>query len=331
VLAVLRRETGYARLALRGLGYGEVAEYLTRAAEREPGSTVPFPQALAQTIYDETAGNPFVVHELFRHLVEEGKIVRRAGQWSSDFSMAELGIPEGVREVVGRRVARLSEATRNLLRLAAALNGGFEFRVAQALTELPEETLLDALDEALRAGLLCALGGTPPTYDFAHAIVRHTLYDALNPDRQARLHRRIAAALEQVYAGREREDAAELAAQYHASAALPGAAHGIPYALAAAEQARAGYASERAAAFLRMAHDQARAAAACRMPMLHITSLPWADVAPLRALCPQLVTGQTVGAGHFHQLEVPEQVNAMIDRFLANALMQMQPEAMAVA
>jgi hypothetical protein len=43
------------------------------------------------------------------------------------------------------------------------------------------------------------------------------------------------------------------------------------------------------------------------------------DLVPVRALCPTLVTGQTVGAGHFHQLEVPEQVSPMIDRFLALA------------
>jgi pimeloyl-ACP methyl ester carboxylesterase len=42
----------------------------------------------------------------------------------------------------------------------------------------------------------------------------------------------------------------------------------------------------------------------------------------LRAVCPHVVTGQTVGAGHFHQLEVPEQVNAMIERFLAVSLPQ---------
>lgn len=36
----------------------------------------------------------------------------------------------------------------------------------------------------------------------------------------------------------------------------------------------------------------------------------------LKALVPQLQFGQTVGSGHFCQLEVPEQVNAMIDRFM---------------
>jgi hypothetical protein len=57
------------------------------------------------------------------------------------------------------------------------------------------------------------------------------------------------------------------------------------------------------------------------VPVLYVSSGPWfADVARVRELCPQLVTAQTVGSGHYHQLEVPEQVNAMIDRFLAVAL-----------
>jgi pimeloyl-ACP methyl ester carboxylesterase len=70
-----------------------------------------------------------------------------------------------------------------------------------------------------------------------------------------------------------------------------------------------------------LAFDSAAAAAACRVPVLYVSSGPWfADVARVRELCPQLVTAQTVGSGHYHQLEVPEQVNAMIDRFLAVAL-----------
>ena len=59
-----------------------------------------------RAIHAETAGNPFYVREVFRHLVEEGKIVRRDGRWSTDFSIAALGIPEGVRQVVERRVGR---------------------------------------------------------------------------------------------------------------------------------------------------------------------------------------------------------------------------------
>ncbi|MCU1489403.1 MAG: alpha/beta hydrolase fold protein [Acidimicrobiaceae bacterium] len=59
------------------------------------------------------------------------------------------------------------------------------------------------------------------------------------------------------------------------------------------------------------------AASACAVPVLNISAaFPIGDLAKFQELCPQLVTGQTVGAGHFNQLLAPEQVNNMIERFL---------------
>lgn len=65
--------------------------------------------------------------------------------------------------------------------------------------------------------------------------------------------------------------------------------------------------------------DTAAAAAKCKVPILNlIATQPLTDLARFQALCPHLINGQTVGAGHFHQLEVPDQVTAMIERFLKN-------------
>jgi pimeloyl-ACP methyl ester carboxylesterase len=76
-----------------------------------------------------------------------------------------------------------------------------------------------------------------------------------------------------------------------------------------------------ASAFAGIFCDTAASAAACKVPLLILMAAqPLSDVARLRQLCPNAIIGQTVGAGHFHQLEVPEQVNAMIDRFLAVSL-----------
>ena len=67
--------------------------------------------------------------------------------------------------------------------------------------------------------------------------------------------------------------------------------------------------------------DTAASAAGCTVPALLINAAaPLADVARLRELCPRVVIGQTVGAGHFNQLEVPDQVNAMIERFMQVSL-----------
>lgn len=67
--------------------------------------------------------------------------------------------------------------------------------------------------------------------------------------------------------------------------------------------------------------DGESAARACKVPVLLIDAeAPIPDRARFRELCPQLVAAQTAGAGHFHQLEVPEQVNAMLERFLAQTV-----------
>jgi pimeloyl-ACP methyl ester carboxylesterase len=73
-----------------------------------------------------------------------------------------------------------------------------------------------------------------------------------------------------------------------------------------------------ASAFENIFSDTAATVAACKVPLLILMAAqPLSDVIRLRQVCPNVIIGQTVGAGHFHQLEVPEQVNAMIDRFLA--------------
>ena len=65
------------------------------------------------------------------------------------------------------------------------------------------------------------------------------------------------------------------------------------------------------------AFDSEAAARACKVPVLLIDAeSPIPDRVRFRELCPQLAVAQTAGAGHFHQLEVPDQVNAMLERFL---------------
>jgi len=65
-----------------------------------------------------------------------------------------------------------------------------------------------------------------------------------------------------------------------------------------------------------LAYDPLPAAKRCKIPLLYIGSVMPCDEAGLKQLCPQAVIGRSVGAGHFPQLEVPEQINAMIGKFL---------------
>ena len=52
---------------------------------------------------------------------------------------------------------------------------GFTFDALKELSPLPEESLLDCVDEALRAGLLVTVEGPPETYRFSHTIVQHAV------------------------------------------------------------------------------------------------------------------------------------------------------------
>ena len=71
-------------------------------------------------------------------------------------------------------------------------------------------------------------------------------------------------------------------------------------------------------AFDNVLKDTVSAVRACKVPLLVLAAAEsLSDLPRLREVCPNVVTGQTVGAGHFHQLEVPEQITAMIERFLA--------------
>ncbi len=247
-LAALRREVEYDRILLKGLGRDQIAELLTAITEHE------VPEAFVQAISDETDGNPFFIREVLIHLTEEGKIYQEDGRWISKLSIPEMGIPEGVRQVIGRRLSRLSEDTNKLLSAASGFNGPFRVDLAGAVAGLDESAALDAVDEALAAQLVVATGEAEAC-DFTHALIRHTLYSELSPPRQVRLHRQIAEAMERAYGDRTGEHAAELAYQYHRSAAIPGAERGVEYALAAADAAEAAYAHDQTTAFLRMLLD----------------------------------------------------------------------------
>src|SRR5262245_20521515 len=238
VLGVLPRETTYEQLALTGLAPDAVEELLEAVADHE------VPRQVVAALTRETSGNPFFIRAVLLHLLEQGVLVREHGKWRVMGSLEQLGLPETVRQVIERRLGRMSEGATRLLRVAAAFTGGIDFEVARRVAELGETPALDALDEALGAQLLESTGHR---YDFTHALVRHTLYEGLSPARQERLHRAIAETMEAVYGERAVEHAAEIARHYHRSATLPGAGAGVPYCLAAADGA------ERTAAFAEVA------------------------------------------------------------------------------
>jgi DNA-binding SARP family transcriptional activator len=244
VLADFRRQAGVERLALSGLAPGEVARFMAEAAGHEMDDDG---LALARTIHNETQGNPFFLREVIRHLAETGGIEQRDGRWGTRLPVDEVAVPEGVREVIGRRLARLSGEANRVLRVAAVAGTDFELAVIREASDLDEETILTALEEAISARLIAEVPGPVPRYRFTHALVRSTLYGNLSGARRVTIHRRVAEAIEVVHD--VLEDHLPALAYHWARAAAPVAETGraVDYATRAGHRALAQLAHDDAA------------------------------------------------------------------------------------
>ncbi|MCH7735748.1 MAG: hypothetical protein IH961_11110, partial [Chloroflexi bacterium] len=156
----------------------------------------------------------------------------------------EIRIPEGVREVIGRRLDRLSERCNEVLTIAAVIGRQFRFGVLMKLVEdASENMLLDVLDEALDARIVEEVPTEVGLYQFAHALIQQTLSDELSTTRTVRLHARIAEALEQLWGSESQQHAAELAHHFIEAESLGVSGKLAEYALLAGEEAisRAAY------------------------------------------------------------------------------------------
>ena len=192
MLADLRREDNVDRLAVGGLGASGVAAFLEAVA----GSPLDDAgEELAAAIHRETEGNPFFVGQVLRHLLEVGAIQQIDGAWVATRTIDEVGIPEGVREVIGRRLSRLSDLANRSLATAAVIGREFDLDLVEQVSPVEERArVLDGLEEAVAAHLVEELS-RPGGFAFAHALVRQTLLTELSAARRARLHREIGAAL----------------------------------------------------------------------------------------------------------------------------------------
>jgi tetratricopeptide (TPR) repeat protein len=201
-------------------------------------------------IYTETEGNPFFVEEVCKALVESGQVYSADGSWNRR-DMEELEIPQSVRVAIQSRVGKMPPACQDMLRLAAVLGREFEFDTLFAASEAGEEGLIDALDCAGRAQLIQEVSAERDvTFAFTHALIPATLSEGTSTLRRRRLHRRAAAAIEQLH-----PDDFEALAYHYGEAADEERA--LAYYIQAGERASAAYANVEAEGHYRAALELA--------------------------------------------------------------------------
>ena len=238
VLADLHRERAVERLRLGSLNRGDVATMISSWLGRPP------PTHFAHALHRETEGNPFFIEEVLRHLIDADAV--EGTEWARLTSFTELGIPDGVREAIERRLAALSPPARRVVTMAAAIGRTFSIEVLDALAEQPGERLLDALEEATERRIVEEEAGALGRYAFAHALIRETLYASLSGPRRVGLHRRIGAIVEQQHADDADPPLGELAYHFVAAAKPGAAAKAVDYSARAARRALAALAYEEA-------------------------------------------------------------------------------------
>lgn len=212
-LGALSRERATERLELTPFNAADVSSYLRlRMVEEAP--------ELVTVLLERSGGNPFYLGELVR--------LRESEQGLS------AALPPGARDVIGRRVARLPEETRELLGVASAAGRDVETALLEAVMEIPVEEVMSLLEPAVATGLLSEVPGGFD-YRFSHALVRDALYSGLGRLARARLHLRIGEYLERL----PEAEPVRLAHHFAAAAKAGGTAKAVEHAGRAARHATA--------------------------------------------------------------------------------------------
>ncbi|MEE8386382.1 MAG: alpha/beta fold hydrolase, partial [Dehalococcoidia bacterium] len=181
-LADLRRDCELHLVSLDGLDKGTVGEMVGTWMGLDA------PPAFIRAIHELTEGNPFFIEELLRHLEETGAFSQREGRLTIALTIDQMGIPEGVKEVVGQRLSRLSEECNSILTIASVIGREFDLDALARASDLSIDRLLELLEEAVGARVVAEVPNVIGRYSFSHTLMHETLYEELTTTRRVRLH-----------------------------------------------------------------------------------------------------------------------------------------------
>lgn len=207
------------RVDLQGLPPAAVSEMIRTLSGQQP------PSSLVDAIHSRTEGNPFFVEELYKHLNERGRLFDSSGKFRSAFKPGDLDVPQSVRLVIQRRLARLGDETRKMLDTAAVIGRSFTFALLEASAKTDADPLLDSLEESEAAGLVSSsLEHLEALFQFSHELIRQVVLDDLSAARRQRFHLKVADAIEGLHDGSLEDKINDLAYHlWHAGAAADSA------------------------------------------------------------------------------------------------------------
>jgi class 3 adenylate cyclase len=162
------------------------------------------PASLREQILSRAEGNPFFVEEIVRSLVSQRVLVpRRDGAgWQLGKAVDQVQLPDTLQGLIVARIDRLDDEIKQALKLASVIGRSFFDRVLEAISDarhaLPEQ--LKSLEglELIRQ----KLNAPEPEHIFKHALVQEAAYGSMLEDSRRGIHRRVAQAIELLFADR---------------------------------------------------------------------------------------------------------------------------------
>ncbi|MDT0381344.1 AAA family ATPase [Streptomyces sp. DSM 42041] len=195
-------------LALRPLTEGQVVSMVASSLGTEPDQV---PRAVVERLWQDSAGNPFLVEELLHGLVNSGSLVQGADGWRA-IGPQRTAVPSTLVQGIARRTDRLGPQGRELLSAAAVLGRRFPLSVLQRTTEIDDRSLLSHLHAGVAAQLVVPDDPAPDWYAFRHPLTAEALLAQLTSFERASLSRRAADAAESLHPALDGEWCALVAA-----------------------------------------------------------------------------------------------------------------------
>jgi diguanylate cyclase (GGDEF)-like protein len=240
----LLRDERFSEIALGRLSESDIRQWLAGVFG---GETSP---ELLTYLHAHSEGNPLLATQIVRMILDEGGVRYEHGRWGLRPEY-ERGLPAAVRGLMDRRLERLSAETRRVLSTASVIGRNFDADVAVAAGAGTEDEVLDAIDEAISHGVVEASSHAKDTpFNFTHGLLVDAVRRSINPRRLARIHEKVAQALESLLP----DQAAEIAIHYD-RAGIPARAYG--HAIAAGRHSMASYSHDEARRFFEIAERAA--------------------------------------------------------------------------
>jgi class 3 adenylate cyclase len=182
----LAHVAGAQTIALAPLSDSESSTLVAELLGRDPSVA-----KIGEIIAGRAAGNPFFAEEITRDLAERGILAGEYGRYACRADVADVSVPATLQATIAARIDRLGPAAKHTLAAASVVGSRFSRDLLAAIEVDP------VVDELAAAEVIEQVRFAPPAeYAFRHPLSRAVAYESLLKSDRARLHRRVAAAIE---------------------------------------------------------------------------------------------------------------------------------------